>query len=284
MNHPTLKILAPAKVNLFLQVTAKRSDGYHTLNTLMCCVGLSDVLTLRIAGAGIRIHCSHPQVPENHTNLAHRAAELFFTAQNRPGGVHIHLRKNIPVAAGLGGGSSDAAAVLLALNRHFRYPLAPHELMAMGQRIGADVPFLIHRKPAIATGIGERLAAFDGLAPLPVLLIYPRVQVSTAWVYENLNLGLTKHKKKLKYRLFKGTPEQIGAGLRNDLEEVTQSRFPVIRTVKTALMQAGALGALMSGSGSTVFGVFADRAAAGRAASEIRRGHRWEVHLTRLVV
>jgi len=284
MNHPTLKILAPAKVNLFLQVTAKRSDGYHTLNTLMCCVGLSDVLTLRIAGAGIRIHCSHPQVPENHTNLAYRAAELFFTAQNQPGGVHIHLRKNIPVAAGLGGGSSDAAAVLLALNHHFRYPLTLHELMAMGKRIGADVPFLIHRKPAVATGIGERLTAFDGLAPLPVLLVYPRVQVSTAWVYENLNLGLTKHKKKLKYRLFKGTPEQIGAGLRNDLEEVTQSRFPVIQTVKTALMQAGALGALMSGSGSTVFGVFADRTAAGRAASEIRRGHHWEVHLTRLVV
>lgn len=284
MTDPILKILAPAKINLFLQVTGKRPDGYHELNTLMCCVGLCDVLTLRIGGRGIHVRCSHPQVPEDRTNLVHRAADLFLATQAYHGGVHIHIRKNIPVAAGLGGGSSDAAAVLLALNHHFQHPFTSRDLMAMGRRIGADVPFLISRKPAIATGIGERLAVFDGLPSLPLLLVYPHARVPTAWVYKNLNLRLTKCKKKLKYRLFKGTPEQIGAALCNDLEEVTQSRFPVVRAVKTALMQAGALGSLMSGSGSTVFGVFADRTAAKRVADQIGRNQSWEVHLTHLII
>ncbi|BBO85504.1 4-(cytidine 5'-diphospho)-2-C-methyl-D-erythritol kinase [Desulfosarcina ovata] len=261
----TVTVHAPAKINLFLRITGKRSDGYHELSSVMCPVALYDTVTITFGDDdGIQVACAHPAVPEDSSNLVARAAALFFEtafAGCPPlgGGMRIHIEKRIPVGAGLGGGSSDAAAVLVALNRHFGLPLTHTTLQAVGARIGADVPFFIFGAPALATGIGEQLAAFPYLAPWTALLVYPGVAISTAWVYKNLNLRLTKDEKKLSKFHFNGRFFRLDEHLVNDLEPVTESAFPVITEIKRLLQAHGAKGAMMSGSGSAVFGLYADR-------------------------
>ncbi len=254
---------APAKINLFLRVTGKRPDGYHDLYSLMCPLALYDTLTLTMGGRGIGIVCDHPGVPEDSSNLAARAARLFldtaFAGQTPPvPGLTIHIEKKIPVSAGLGGGSSNAAAVLTALNESFGRPLSAPALMALGARIGADVPFFIFGSPALATGIGDRLDPFPHLTQWTALLVYPNEAVSTAWVYKNLNLRLTKDEKKLSKFHFDGRFLNVAEHLVNDLETVTIKALPVIKRIKRLLLAHGAAGAIMSGSGSTVFGLFVD--------------------------
>jgi 4-diphosphocytidyl-2-C-methyl-D-erythritol kinase len=259
----TLVIKAPAKINLFLRIIGRRPDGYHNLHSLMCPVGLYDTLTLSTNRAAISVACTHPQVPEDSTNLVAQAAMHFFDAAfpgktASPRGVHIDIQKQIPVGGGLGGGSSDAAAVLKALNNHFGAPLTMPELKAVGARIGADIPFFLCGGPAVARGIGDQLQAFTYLPPWTALLVYPNASVSTAWVYKNLNLRLTKDEKKLSRFHFDGRFFNVDKHLVNDLEAVTQRQLPVIQEIKRLLLAHGAAGAMMSGSGSTVFGLFAD--------------------------
>ena len=185
-----MRILSPAKINLFLLITEKRSDGYHNLASLMCCIKLYDTVLLTFGSKSTTVSCVHPDVPEDETNLAFKAVDIFQKALGSYNGVKIIIEKKIPVAAGLGGGSSNAAAVLLGLNRHYGYPFPKDDLMKMGLSIGADVPFFIFQKPAVATGIGEHLESYEGLKPLKVLLVYPGFSVSTAQVYKKFNLGL----------------------------------------------------------------------------------------------
>jgi 4-diphosphocytidyl-2-C-methyl-D-erythritol kinase len=256
-----LEILSPAKINLFLQVTGKRADGYHDLYSLMCCISLCDEITLQFGMKSNTVVCSHPHVPQNESNLAYRAAVLFLKhldARREGDGVSITINKNIPVAAGLGGGSSNAASVLLGLNRFYDNPYTIDQLMSMGVSLGADVPFFLFQKPAIATGIGERLAAFDGLHPYKILLISPEISVSTAEIYRKLNLRLTNCKKKLTSTPLKKHGFDVALHLCNDLETVTASLHPEILSAKELLLNHGAQGALMSGSGPTVFGLYAD--------------------------
>ncbi len=278
-----LRILAPAKINLFLRVIRKRPDGYHDLASLMCTVGLYDVLTIAPGGSAIQVICGHPQVPEDERNLAWRAADLFFSRSGIRSGVRISITKNIPVAAGLGGGSSDAAAVLLALNRLQGNPFRIPDLMALGRRLGADVPYLVYRRPALAAGIGDRLKPFDGLPRAPVVLVNPGIEVSTAWVYKNLNLRLTKQPKQLNYFSFGNEKFSFATGLHNDLEAVTLPRFPVMREVRAKLANLGARGTLMSGSGPTVFGIFADMRTAREAKDRLAGQGAWRVFLTHLL-
>ncbi|MBW2573109.1 MAG: 4-(cytidine 5'-diphospho)-2-C-methyl-D-erythritol kinase, partial [Deltaproteobacteria bacterium] len=183
-----MKILSPAKINLFLQIVGKRPDGYHDLFSLMCCVGLYDTVSMDAGVEETAVSCDHPHVPEDKTNLAFGAADLFYKKLKKNEGVKISIQKQIPVAAGLGGGSSNAAAVFLGLNRYYGYPFSTDELMSMGLSIGADVPFFIFRRPATASGIGEKLEVYPGLKKLKILLIFPGFSVSTATVYKNLNL------------------------------------------------------------------------------------------------
>ena len=258
-----LHVKAPAKINLFLRIIGKRPDGYHDLHTLMCPLALYDTLTLSAGGKGIIVACDHPGVPQDASNLAARSAHLFlqtvFTDHAPPvSGLTIHIDKKIPVGAGLGGGSSDAAAVLVALNDYFGRPLTVRALMALGARLGADVPFFILGRPALATGIGDRLEPFPHLTPWTALLVYPNEVVSTAWVYKNLNLRLTKDEKKLSKFHFDGRLFNVDEHLVNDLEPVTEKAVPVISAIKRLLLAHGAAGAMMTGSGSTVFGLFAD--------------------------
>ena len=280
----SLKILSPAKINLFLHITAKRPDGYHDLITLMCCVGLFDTITLTLGVPEISVDCDHPQVPADESNLACRAAHLFFSRLERDEGLKITINKQIPVAAGLGGGSSNAAAVLAALNRYYGRPLSRNELMALGRSIGADVPFFIGRKPALATGIGDRLEFYDGLRPHKVLIVNPGFGVSTETVYKNFNLGLTKCKKKLNLFSFKNKDFDIARHLCNDLETVVEDRYPEVIEAKEALLKNGAAGGLMSGSGPTVFGLFSDSDRAWKAKEILSQNDNWRLFLTDMIL
>lgn len=258
---------APAKVNLFLRVISKRPDGYHELATLMQPVSLYD--TVRVStgpGGGIRVSCSGEGMPQGRDNIAHHAAELVVErARSRgipAGGVEIEIEKAIPAGAGLGGGSSDAAAVLMGLNELIGAGLSRRELMDLGARLGSDVPFFILRGPALARGRGEVLTPVE-LPPFDYVLINPGFNVSTAWVYSNLDLTKRAEDNILTVSVepFKD-PENIEKFLVNDLEPVTTSRHPEINRLKAMLLELGAAGALMSGSGPTVFAIFRDRPSA----------------------
>jgi 4-diphosphocytidyl-2-C-methyl-D-erythritol kinase len=266
-----MKILSPAKINLFLRICGKRPDGYHELFSLMCCVTLFDELSLQIGGGKtIEIHCSHPDVPADDSNLAHRAASLFQRKLNSAQGVDIYLNKNIPVAAGLGGGSSNAASVLMALNTYYERPFTREQLMEMGLTLGADVPFFIFQKPAIATGIGEKLEAFEAALSYHILLLYQGISISTAETYQNLNFGLTNDQKKPTSISLKQDRFDPARHLTNDLERVTVAKYPEIGLAKEKLLNLGAIGALMSGSGPTVFGLF-DNAETAKSANQSLR-------------
>ena len=266
-----MKTLSPAKINLFLEVTEKRKDGYHNLRTLMCPISLYDTILLNMTEDGISVSCDHPQVPEDETNLAHRAADIFFKSLKKKGGIGIIIEKCIPVGAGLGGGSSNAASILLALNRHYNFPFDDAQLRVMGKELGADVPFFILGKTAIATGIGDILEVYPGLPPYHVLLVNLGFSVSTASVYKKVNLGLTKRKKINKNTPFNDMSSDIQDHLYNDLETVTIAMHPEINMVKDMLIESGALGALMTGSGPTVFGLFSDAGSAERAYGSLTR-------------
>ncbi len=277
-----LDLVAPAKINLFLHVLRRRRDGYHELASLMCPIGLADRLQLHTGVDANRLWCDHPGVPRDETNLILRAASAFGEALGQPLAVAVRLEKRIPVAAGLGGGSSDAAAVLLGLNRLCGRPFSPSQLITLATGIGADVPFFILGGPALARGIGERLIRSGGLTPMPVVLLCPPIAVSTAEVFSRLNLGLTKCEEKFYDFLLRDQIFDARHHLCNDLETVSAVIHPEIGVAKKALAQQGAIGALMSGSGPTVFGLFDDGAAACRAAEILSRDGRWKVFLTEM--
>ena len=279
-----MKLFSPAKINLFLAVTGRRPDGYHELVSLMCCLDFGDDLVLTVRkDTKISVLCDYCGVPSDHRNLAWRAARSFFDATGIAAGADIVIEKRIPPGAGLGGGSGNAATVLAGLNRHFGRPLNPDDLNRLGAGIGADVPFFLTGGVALASGIGERLMPFRGLGPMPVVVAYPGVSVSTAGTFARLNLALTKCEKKLKAFLLKNKNFDANRHLCNDLESVTLKRYPAVAEARHALTEAGAKGALMTGSGSSVFGLFDDSAAAQQAAEQLSRRHPgWKLVATRL--
>lgn len=257
-----VELWSPAKINLFLKVIGKRPDGYHNLVSLMCCIGLRDRIVLRTGAAAIAVTCSHPEVPAGRSNLAAQAAELFFSRFQANERVAIEIEKRIPVGAGLGGGSSNAATVLNGLNSYYGKPFSFEALIRMGASLGADVPFFLFGRPALATGIGEHLTTYAGIDRGTVVVIYPGFGISTASVYKKLNLGLTKCENSLKSFSLKQNGFIPARDLCNDLETVVIPQYPEIAIAKKRLLENGAAGALMSGSGSSVFGLFADHRAA----------------------
>ena len=282
-----LAIPSPAKINLFLKVVGRRPDGYHEIITLISRIRLFDTVVLAFDQPSTSVKCSHPGVPEDRSNLAYRAASLFFDTLSIHDGVAISIDKVIPVASGLGGGSSNAAAVLMGLNRHYGLPSSDGELMEIALKVGADVPFFLFGHVAVARGIGNDLEVYEDLPPLSVVLVCPRFEVHTAWVYENLNLGLTNSDKNFKMRSFKQDFSRVKHFLFNDLEQVTIGKFPEIKTIKNALLDLGAEAALMSGSGPSVFGLFKDAQQATKAIHSIislRRRARWETFLVELLL
>lgn len=276
---------APAKVNLSLTITGKRPDGYHELVSLMCPLGLSDTIVLRSSSGSLQVTVNGGggQVPASPDNLAGRAAVAMARKLGIAPSLRIHIEKRIPVAAGLGGGSSDAAAVLRGWNRILGNPLDIEELAGLGLGIGADVPFFVRGGAAWAEGIGEILTPVADLKRYQVVLVNPGVAVSTADVYKNLKWPLTKQAIKTKKTHFEGgfiDPQSI---LSNDLEPVTSGMHGEIREVREAVAHCGADGVLMSGSGPTVFGLFSDRMRAQNACDQLAENSNWRVILTHLI-
>jgi 4-diphosphocytidyl-2-C-methyl-D-erythritol kinase len=272
----TLHLKAPAKVNYRLDVLRRRPDGYHELRMIMQRIDLCDDVVIALSDTpGIRVICGRQGVPDGPVNIAWRAADALLEMTGRLAGLDIVITKNIPVAAGLGGGSSDGATVLMGVNELLGLKLSDERLMEIGVKLGADVPFFIFKRCALAEGIGERLTPVAGLTLLWLVLVNPNVHVSTAWVYQNLQL--TTDKVPPIIPLFYSSITDVCAILANDLETVTIKRFPVIAEIKNQLLGAGACGSLMSGSGPTVFGIFAGEDSARQAAQALARESAWFV-------
>jgi 4-diphosphocytidyl-2-C-methyl-D-erythritol kinase len=260
---------APAKLNLRLKVIGRRPDGYHELVSLMVPVDICDMLEFQVIPEKIELVWEGLPVPVDEHNLVQRAAAAFFDRSSVRGGISVRVSKNIPVAAGMGGGSSDAAATLLSLNHLWSGPLSPGALKDLALQLGADVPFFLDPRPSIARGVGEILEPVERWPEFWYLIVTPRFQVSTAWVYGNLRLGLTTNEyDRIKDKLGKESLV-ISQFLENDLESVTSAKFPILDRIKKTLLDAGAEGALMTGSGPSVFGVFGSRNKAEQAREEI---------------
>ena len=265
---------APAKVNLGLAVHRRRPDGYHDISTLFLKISLVDEVRLTAQPREIVVHCAHPEVPSDARNLVHRAAVALQPCA--PGqGVRLALQKTIPVAAGLGGGSSDAAATLIGLNKLWKLGLSPTELAAYAARLGADVPFfLLPTVAAMGYGRGDDLEPVACPRTFYLVLVKPPIAVSTAWVYQQLRFELTAPPKDttiLKQCLESGDIEGLGAACFNDLEAVVLRHVPVVQDVKRALTRPGVYGVCMSGSGPTVYALCPSWDVAHEVASAVRQ-------------
>jgi 4-diphosphocytidyl-2-C-methyl-D-erythritol kinase len=288
-----VKIRAPAKINLTLRVVGKRADGYHLLDTIMLPVSLFDELDIRKARrAGsqrrgavplIKITCDHPSVPCDETNLVHRAAALLLKKARSRQPIEVHIRKRIPIGAGLGGGSTDAAATLVGLNRLLKLRWSATQLEKIALEIGADVPFFIRGRPARARGIGERLRRLRQVPRFWLVILYPGLAVSSAWVYQNLRLKLTKPSVNTSIVTSPKSFAKLEGLLINDLEAVTIKRYPQIGLMKNRLARAGAAGVLMSGSGSSVFGIFRSKRMAQDAFRRLRNEEGAQAFLVRVL-
>jgi 4-diphosphocytidyl-2-C-methyl-D-erythritol kinase len=270
----TLTLSAPAKINYLLDVLGKRADGYHDLRMIMQRVNLCDELTIAVTNTqDISVSCSSKGAPGGPKNIAWKAARALLDYAGVDAGIHISITKRIPVAAGLGGGSSDAASVLMGLNELLQLGLSDQKLMDVGCTIGADVPFFIFKKTAIAEGIGEKLTPVKKIPNCWIVLINTGIHVSTAWVYRSLQL--TNRGQLNKMLEFFESIEQLVSILSNDLESVTIPSFPILADIKSQLMSLGAAGSMMSGSGPTVFGIFESYDCAEHARKEITKGTNW---------
>jgi 4-diphosphocytidyl-2-C-methyl-D-erythritol kinase len=238
-----LSLRAPAKVNLRLRITGRRPDGYHLLDMVMVKLALADEIEMELGGEEIVISCNHPQVPLDSSSTLWKAAELVRRESGKKFGVKLYLQKNAPVAAGLGAGSSDGAAVLLGLNQLLELGWKEDKLLKIGEKIGADVPFFLSSGPKRVQGIGEILSPTE-VPPLFLILINPGFPVSTKEAYGWFD------------QLTAPIHDATFPPLENDLEKVVLPRYPVLARLKVLLQEAGALGTLMSGSGPTVFGLF----------------------------
>ena len=257
------RLKSPAKVNLRLEILRRRENGYHELRTVLQKISLCDNLSVSLGkGKGISITTDHRDLPLGKRNLAYQAAQMILKKSEYKGGLHIDISKAIPLGAGLGGGSSNAATILKALNELLEIGLPTKELMKMGLGIGADVPFFLSEGAAMAAGIGERLKKIE-LPDLWYILINPNFEVSTRWAYRNFIL--TKRHFHFNLQGLVKTPEEISRVLWNDLEGVVSHKYPQIEGMKKMLLAAEALGSLMTGSGPTVFGVFSGKREAEKA-------------------
>lgn len=268
-----ISLTAHAKINLSLDVLDRREDGYHTLQMIMQTIQLHDNIKIEEIPSGVEIICNAPYVPNNSSNIAYKAAEAIINGYSISAGVRITIEKKIPVAAGLAGGSTDAAAVLKGINTLFDLGIEQAELMQLGKTIGADVPYCIMGQTALAEGIGEKLTPLAPLGNIPVILVKPRIGVSTAWVYKNLKLDKVSDRPDTAAvisALNTGDIKRIAGNMRNVLETVTIERYPLIQKIKKDLLRLGALGSLMSGSGPTVFGIFESREKARYAFNRLR--------------
>jgi len=260
----TLEKNSPCKVNLLLNILGRRADGFHELETVMQPVNLFDRLQFSRGGSGIQLTCSEPSLPADSGNLVHRAATAFLQQAGVTDGVRIHLEKKIPMAAGLGGGSGNAATTLLALNELFGHPLAIAQLDQIAASLGSDIPFFLQDKPALAVGRGEKVTSlepFRALRGAAFLLIHPGFGIATAWAYKELARfpaalnGQPGRARQLIELLNAPDLSRAGAAFYNSLEAPALEKYPLLTLYQEFLRAQGAAAALMSGSGSTTFAI-----------------------------
>ena len=280
-----IKLKALAKINLGLDVVRRREDGYHEVRMVMQTIHLYDQLLIQKSETpGIQIHSNLSFLPVNENNLVYKAGKLLMDEFDIHTGVSVELNKHIPVAAGMAGGSTDAAAMLYGMNQLFGLKLKRKDLMERGVQIGADVPYCIMRGTALAEGIGEKLSSLSPMVKCPVLIAKPAVSVSTKFVYQNLKLNeQTPHPDidALITDIRNSDLDNICADMGNVLETVTIPNYPVIAQIKEQMLKSGAKASMMSGSGPTVFGLFGDEETAQRARAEMKAsGLAKQVYLT----
>ena len=270
----TIRLKARAKINLGLDVVRRREDGYHEVRMVMQMLKLYDQIDIeKTETPGIGLTCNLSFLPTDERNIAYKAAKVMMEQFDIKQGVCIRIEKHIPVAAGMAGGSSNAAAVLYGMNQMFRLGLSQNELMERGVKLGADVPYCIMRGTVLAEGIGEKLTPRPPMPKCQILIAKPPISVSTKMVYEKLDSCEIKEHPDIDGILdgLKNQDlEQVAASLGNVLEKVTVEAYPVIAQIKECMMEAGALGAMMSGSGPTVFGIFRDRRTAKEAFTKVK--------------
>lgn len=280
-----IKLKALAKINLGLDVVRRREDGYHEVRMVMQTIHLYDQLLIQKSETpGIQIHSNLSFLPVNENNLVYKAGKLLMDEFDIHTGVSVELNKRIPVAAGMAGGSTDAATMLYGMNQLFGLKLKRKDLMERGVQIGADVPYCIMRGTALAEGIGEKLSSLPPMVKCPVLIAKPAVSVSTKFVYQNLKLNeQTPHPDidALITDIRNSDLDNICADMGNVLETVTIPNYPVIAQIKEQMLKSGAKASMMSGSGPTVFGLFGDEETARRARAEMKAsGLAKQVYLT----
>jgi 4-diphosphocytidyl-2-C-methyl-D-erythritol kinase len=258
---------SPCKVNLLLNILGKRPDGFHELETVMQPIALCDEITFERAGSGITLTCNEPTLPTDSSNLVYRAAQAFFQRSRTTAGVRMHLEKKIPMAAGLGGGSGNAATALLALNELFEAKLSLDVLHELAASLGSDIPFFLQTQPALATGRGERIESlkpFPALEGCAALLVHPGFGIATAWAYKELARfssalnGEAGRAAKLISLLNAGDLRRAGREFYNSLEAPALEKYPWLAVLQEFLRDNGAAVALMSGSGSTTFAIAHD--------------------------
>lgn len=258
----TIKIDAHAKINLSLDVLGRRENGYHELSMIMQEISLKDIVIIKELdddNNNIEIKCSRKEVPTDNKNIVYDAFKLMAKKYNIDKSVSIYIEKNIPISGGLAGGSTDAAAVLKGLNKLWKLDLTQKELMEIGVQIGADVPFCIMGGTALSEGIGEKLTSLSPFKDKLLLLINPDIEVSTEYVYKNLDLDNLADRPDIKNIISfieQDDVEELSRNMKNVLESVTIKKHPEIAKLKDKMLDCGALGSLMSGSGATVFGIF----------------------------
>jgi 4-diphosphocytidyl-2-C-methyl-D-erythritol kinase len=267
------------KVNLLLNILRKREDGFHELETVMHPIAIFDSLAFSTSREGLELTCSEPSLPTDSRNLVYRAAESFLKEAGILEGVRIHLEKKIPMAAGLGGGSGNAATTLLGLSELFGNPLGPEALSSIAASLGSDIPFFLQGKPAIGVGRGEKIESLDffpALKHAAFLLIYPGFGISTAWAYQSLGQfpaalnGKPGRAQTLLAALNHSTPQELKGWLYNSLEAPALHKYPILVHFQEFLLAHGALAALMSGSGSATFAIFEDLAASKDVAKKFK--------------
>ena len=260
----SLEKKSPCKVNLILNILGKRADGFHELETVMHPVNLFDEMTFERVARGFQLTCSNSALPTDSGNLVHRAAMLFLQKAEIRDGVRIHLEKKIPLAAGLGGGSGNAATTLLGLNELFGKPLPPKELEEIAASLGSDIPFFLQSKPALGTGRGEKiepLENFRAMSGTAFVLVHPGFGISTPWAYQNLGrfpaaVNGTPGRAKELISLLKTTDlRSAGREFYNSLEAPALDKYPILVLFQNFFRENGAVATLMSGSGSTTFAV-----------------------------
>lgn len=280
-----MRIKAYAKINVLLDVVGKKENGYHLLEMIMQSIDLYDLIDVNKIEKGIKIQCNKSYIPVNNKNIAYKAAELFINTYGINEGVSINIYKNIPTSAGLGGGSSDGAAVLKAMRQIFNVNISDKELEELGVKIGADVPFCINGGTAFCEGIGEIITPIEKFQNKILVVVKPKFGVSTKWVYseyDNLSNVRKPKKEKILKAVKDGDVKAVSLNMANVLEDVTTSKYGVISKIKRDMIRFGAVGSMMSGSGPSVFAFFEDSLSAQRCFEKMKENYH-ETFITRTI-